>query len=66
MSAQPEMVRLVPPPPLEVSSCLTRRETAGWESARRRGWLCDGCRRTADGLYDAGEHSGEGVEVVLW
>ena len=66
MSAQPEMVRLVPPPPLEVSSCWTRRETAGWESARRRRWLFDRWRRTADGLYDAGEHDGEDVEVVLW
>ena len=24
--------------------------------------MCDGWRRTADGLYDAGEHDGEDVE----
>lgn len=64
ISAQFEMVRLVPPPPLEVSSCWARRETAGVAvSAPRVGVGVRG--RTAYGLHDAGEHDG-GYEEIFW
>ena len=40
MSAQSEIVREVPPPPLEVSSCFSRVETAAWGQLSWRSTIC--------------------------
>ena len=58
MSAQSDMVSDVPPPPLAVSSCCSRAETAGYVSLA--GQLSRGhdVERglTADGFDDTSEH----------
>lgn len=49
ISAQSEIVREVPPPPAAVSSCFSRRVTAGWVSLAG---------------YVASRGSGEGTYVL--
>ena len=59
ISAQSEIIREVPPPPLDVSSCFSREETAGPLQL-----CCDsmtqsrGDKLTADSFDNAGKHCG--------
>lgn len=50
ISPQPEIVRLVPPPPLELASCCARRETAVRLRCQRAGGRVDGARAERDVL----------------
>ena len=59
ISAQSEIVSEVPPPPAAVSSCFSRRVTAGYVSLAEKSSDCEKGGITADDFNYACEHDGQ-------